>query len=487
MLIFILSILLILPLVLLFTRLRWAEELAAASTGTATLLGFGFLLWPASSLSAPWYSSSGGLLVVVTGFISTIVQIYSLRHLDGHRFKRRLFRYYMGLTLALAGFMASSHLLLAVLSLGLSNLLLSRLIAHNKDWGASRASGLTAWRHLGTSSLLLLLAVALAWWQEGQVYQYELSSTWSAPLAQQLTLSLVIVAALLQSALFPFHRWLLASANAPTPVSAFMHAGLINGGALILYKFSPLLGAWSWPLLFMLGAVTAVLGTLWMLVQSDVKRTLTCSTMGQMGFMIMQCGMGLFPAAIAHIIWHGFFKASLFLSAGTTVKAASNYSLKLEGPFVLPTFVFGLITGSAGAYIFWLFTSSIGSLNSTYLLLLVFCGITCAHAAMSVLQTSVGIQRALLAAAISLFGASVYGLSVWSVEAQLPLMTAQPLQALHWAVLAFFSLGWVAMLFRAHWPQALAEPLNTWLYVRALRSSQPPATTLTLWRNTYQS
>ena len=267
-----------------------------------------------------------------------------------------------------------------------------------------------------------------------------------------------------------------------------MHAGLVNGGALILYKFYPLLQqlSWSGTLLFILGALTAILGTTWMLVQSDVKRTLTCSTMGQMGFMIMQCGLGLFPAAIAHMIWHGFFKASLFLSAGSTVKAASNYSLRLHGPRTAPVFAFGLLCGAAGAYLFWLFTGASGTLSSTYLLLLVFCGITCAHAVMTILQPQPHLGRALLAAGLGLLGAVVYGASVWLVETQLAPLPAPPLSALHLVVLAFFVLGWLAMIFRAYLPASLTDRLLAPLYVRVLRDSQPDPSTLTLQRGQYR-
>jgi len=122
-----------------------------------------------------------------------------------------------------------------------------------------------------------------------------------------------------QSAIWPFHTWLISSLNSPTPVSAIMHAGLINGGGFLLTRFAGLFvqSTGMLQVIFFLGLLTALIGTLWKLMQHDIKRMLACSTMGQMGFMIAQCGLGLFPAAIAHLCWHGLFKAYLFLSSGS--------------------------------------------------------------------------------------------------------------------------------------------------------------------------
>ncbi len=365
--------------------------------------------------------------------------------------------------------------------------MLSRLIAHQRNWPAARASGHIAWRQLRLGTLLLLCAAGIIYYTQGHLSLQQLTASQMPWLL--ILVGLIIIAAMAQSAIWPLHKWLIASANAPTPVSAFMHAGLVNGGALILFKFMPLLQQmeWSTTALVLLGAFTAILGTIWMLVQTDVKRTLTCSTMGQMGFMIMQCGLGLFPAAIAHMIWHGFFKASLFLSTGSSIKAANNRILRLEGPNAFPTFVLGLLIGLSGALIFWQFTGDTGSLGSTYLLLLVFCGITCAHAAMAIMQPRFTLGRTALAAIFGLLGSAVYGLSVRLVESQLTPLTALPLNGLHLAILAFFSIGWLVMIFWAYLPGQLGGQFIAPLYVRALRGSQPKETTVSLTRGHYYS
>ncbi len=474
-------------LLVLFTAYRPAERAATVLTGLAFLLGLaGLLPAPSPEVVFGLHLTAGSfLLSSVVCFISLVIQAYSLRHFDGYRRQRLTARYFLGLTLSLLLFVVADHLLLLIGALGMSNFLLARLISPAGAWGAARRSGRLARRQLLTAAALLLPVALLIYVTQGHLSLAQLAGAPLSGLWLLLAGLLLILAALAQSAIWPFHGWLLASANAPTPVSAFMHAGLVNGGALILYKFFPLLAQLSWAglTLTLLGALTAVLGTTWMLVQSDVKRTLTCSTMGQMGFMIMQCGLGLFPAAIAHMIWHGFFKASLFLSAGSSVKAARNRSLRLEGPSAVPVFLFGLTIGAAGAWLFGLLTAEFAGLGTTYLLLVVFCGITCAHAVMTILQTRPGLARALTAASFGLLGVLVYGFAVRIVEQQLAPLPALPLSAWRVALMAFFVVAWLLMIFRAYLP---AFPGVATLYVRALRAARPASFTWSLRRGDYR-
>jgi NAD(P)H-quinone oxidoreductase subunit 5 len=105
----------------------------------------------------------------------------------------------------------------------------------------------------------------------------------------------------------------------PTPVSALLHAGVINGGGFLLIRFADvmLLAPGVLAVLAMLGGFTALFGGLAMLSQSAVKNSLAWSTIAQMGFMIMQCGLALFPLALLHIVAHSLYKAHAFLASGT--------------------------------------------------------------------------------------------------------------------------------------------------------------------------
>jgi NAD(P)H-quinone oxidoreductase subunit 5 len=107
----------------------------------------------------------------------------------------------------------------------------------------------------------------------------------------------------------------------PTPVSALMHAGIVNAGGYLVIRLSPLLvqapealAALAW-----IGAVTAVFGSLSMMTQNSIKQSLAYSTIAQMGFMMLQCGLGTFTAAMYHLVAHSLYKAHAFLSTGSVV------------------------------------------------------------------------------------------------------------------------------------------------------------------------
>jgi NADH-quinone oxidoreductase subunit L len=132
----------------------------------------------------------------------------------------------------------------------------------------------------------------------------------------------------MKSAIMPFHIWLPYTSEAPTPVSAVMHAGVVNVGGILLNKLAYLLLLTPAVLniAFVIGLVTAVFASIIMLAVSDIKRSLGYSTVGQMGYMIMEVGLGAFSLAIYHLIVHGIFKATLFLESGSLIRLARHES-----------------------------------------------------------------------------------------------------------------------------------------------------------------
>jgi NAD(P)H-quinone oxidoreductase subunit 5 len=141
---------------------------------------------------------------------------------------------------------------------------------------------------------------------------------------------LIIFGALLKSAQFPFHTWLPDTMGAPTPVSALMHAGIINGGGYLVVRLSPVLVHTPSALhvLAICGAVTAIYGSMVMLSQTSVKRALAYSTIAQMGFMLLQCGLGAFHLAVLHLVAHSLYKGHAFLSSGSAVETAKKLNAK---------------------------------------------------------------------------------------------------------------------------------------------------------------
>jgi len=131
-------------------------------------------------------------------------------------------------------------------------------------------------------------------------------------------------AALLKSAQFPFHSWLPEVMETPTPVSALLHAGIINAGGFLIVRFADvmLLSAVSLHLLAIVGGFTALFGAVVMLTQTSIKVSLAWSTVAQMGFMMLQCGLGAFSLAVLHIVAHSLYKAHAFLSSGSVIDIA---------------------------------------------------------------------------------------------------------------------------------------------------------------------
>ena len=147
---------------------------------------------------------------------------------------------------------------------------------------------------------------------------------------------LLAIAALLKSAQFPSHGWLTEVMETPTPVSALLHAGVVNGGGFLLIRFADvmLLSPGILAVLVMIGGFTALFGGLVMLTQPTVKTSLAWSTVAQMGFMIMQCGLALFPLALLHIVAHSLYKAHAFLASGNAVDAVA--AIRRPGPVAIP-------------------------------------------------------------------------------------------------------------------------------------------------------
>ena len=132
---------------------------------------------------------------------------------------------------------------------------------------------------------------------------------------------LLVLAVVLRTAALPFHGWLIQVMEAPTPVSALLHAGVVNLGGFVLIRFSSLLehALWARGLLLAFGLVTAVLAGMVMLTRVSIKLRLAWSTVAQMGFMLVECAAGLYSLAALHLLGHSLYKAHAFLASSNVV------------------------------------------------------------------------------------------------------------------------------------------------------------------------
>jgi len=187
---------------------------------------------------------------------------------------------------------------------------------------------------------------------------------------------LLMGGAVLKSAQFPFHSWLPETMETPTPVSALMHAGIVNAGGYLMIRMSPLvsLSEDTMRLLTVIGLVTTVYGGVVMMTQVSVKRVLAYSTVGQMGFMLLQCGLGCFSTAVLHIVAHSLYKAHAFLSSGSAVGVRTNLPASSAPGAMALSLMLRLAPAVGGVLVYVLFVRSIPGLpnaGSTILGLLV--------------------------------------------------------------------------------------------------------------------
>jgi NAD(P)H-quinone oxidoreductase subunit 5 len=427
-----------------------------------------------------------GLIV----FVIANVTAYSSRYLAGDRNQRSYYRCVMLLGACVLVMVFADHLLLLLVAYAASNLLLVRLMIHKVRWIAARNAGLLALKTFGVGFMLVSVGFWLLAENAGTASIQGINSRTDTPTTTTLVgLLLVGIAAMIQSAAWPFHRWLTSSLNSPTPVSALMHAGLVNGGGYLLVRFAPLYANQTILLhgLFVAGLITAVVGTFWKLLQPDIKRMLACSTMGQMGFMLMQCGMGLFVPAVSHLCWHGLFKAYQFLGTGSVVqeKRSSASACDLSPVW----FLIAGLAGVCGALGFVLVSGIDFRLADTGCEMVGLAFIAAAQIAVGLLEKPRTIVRILGISLVGLGAGVLYGLSVRLVEvalASLHVTQPQPMDAIYSAGFAVILLGWIAMILNL--PVRL-QSLTAWkrLYVTALNASQPHPQTVTANRTAYQS
>ncbi len=271
----------------------------------------------------------GAVLIVLTTLVGLIVQAFAARSLRADPAARRFH--------VLAALLVSATVAVAVAATGITialawiatSVVLVGLLGHKAPWPPAVAAQRATARAFAIGDAALVLAIGAALATVGDLDLRRIGGE-AAALGDETLLGvdalevvavLLVVAGVARSAIIPLHRWLPATLAAPTPVSALLHAGVVNGAGVLLIRFSPVFGS-SVPALtlaFAVGIATAFLATAVMLVRTDVKGGLVWSTSGQMGFMVMQLGVGAFAAALFHIVGHALYKASLFLGAGGAI------------------------------------------------------------------------------------------------------------------------------------------------------------------------
>lgn len=300
-------------------------------------------------------------MFLLVAFVGVIVVQYSRNYLDGDP---RQGAFMSGLCLTLAAVMLlvlAGNLTQLVAAWLATSLSLHRLLVFYPERRQARLAARKKFivARVGDACLIgacVILVIAFGSTDIATILQraHELGvGSASAPL--QVTALLIGIAAMLKSAQFPSHGWLPEVMDTPTPVSALLHAGIINAGGFLMIRFADvmLLSAPSLHFVAVVGGFTALFGGVVMLTQTSVKASLAWSTVAQMGFMTLQCGLGAFAIALLHLIAHSLYKAHAFLSSGSVVEVSTVPTH--SKPRVLPVLIslvlaLGLYAGFGWAF-----------------------------------------------------------------------------------------------------------------------------------------
>ncbi len=322
-----------------------AEGAAVAAMAVAVLSGVALWQGGAATFDLAGIGGVGlavrldAVSVVMLGlvsFVGWVVLRYSSSYLDGEA-RQGAFTGWMALVLAAvmllvtAGNLGQLVAAWVGVAVGLHKLLLfygDRVQAQR----AARKKAITA--RMGDAAVISASAVLVGAFGTGDIATLNdvAGGGWAI-----LAAALLALAAVLKSALFPLHGWLVEMMETPTPVSALLHAGVVNAGGFLLIRLADVMLAAPGVLavLVAVGGFTALVAGLVMLTQTAVKTALAWSTIAQMGFMILQCGLALFPLALLHIVAHSLYKAHAFLGSGAAVNEVRL--VRRPGPVAVPS------------------------------------------------------------------------------------------------------------------------------------------------------
>lgn len=303
----------------------WAIAIGTAATSTTwfPLVHFSSELPLSISL---YIDGVAALMFALVAFVGWAIFRFSLRYLDGESGEGRYYRWASFTLGCVCVMVVSGNLLMFITAWVMTSLGLHQLLLHYGDRPAARRAAWTKFTISRIGDAALIAAMVLIYRQFGTLDFPDLfvrsRILESATVMTMAAGFLLVIGAITKSAQFPFHTWLPLTMETPTPVSALMHAGIVNAGGYLMIRTSPLLSLTpsAMTLLALVGGVTACYAAIVMVTQTSVKKSLAYSTIAQMGFMLLQCGLGAYSAAMLHIIAHSLYKAHAFLSSGSVLR-----------------------------------------------------------------------------------------------------------------------------------------------------------------------
>ena len=277
------------------------------------------------------------MLVVVSG-VSLLVQFYSQQYMHGDKSYTRYYSFMALFTAAMLGLVSSRNVVQLFVYwelVGISSYLLIGFWMERPSAAAAakKAFLMTRFGDFGfLLAILYLFSVNAAYLDIPTLYEAVGAGAIAASVATWIALGL-FMGAVGKSAQFPLHSWLPDAMEGPTSVSALIHsATMVTAGVFLVARFFPLFEASNaMDLVALTGAFTAVFAASMALVANDIKRVLAYSTISQLGYMMLALGIGAYAPALLHLFTHAFFKAGLFLGAGSVHHASGTFNMRFMG------------------------------------------------------------------------------------------------------------------------------------------------------------
>jgi NADH:ubiquinone oxidoreductase subunit 5 (subunit L)/multisubunit Na+/H+ antiporter MnhA subunit len=339
-------------------RLAWIPVGASVAAGIAigttgpSVAGItnahGHLL---AGLQANTYSIT---LIVLVTFVGALVQSFALRHLQSDTHAARFAAGAHVVVGAMVIVADSATLAGLVIGWVIAGMAFTSVLGYRPELPGVKRSVAATRRAFIIGDTALVVAASWIILRSGDV---ALTSSHDLQVAagrlgagEPVVALLVAVSALARSAQFPLGRWMAGTVNAPTPVSALLHAGVVNGGGILLVRMAPLenTSAPATLIVFCCAFITLAYGITAIRARSDVKGALALSTRAQMGFMLAECAAGLPVFATVHLIGHAIYKATLFFGSGNGIRRPGTRPIKPVHSHRLPASLPAIVAGIAG-------------------------------------------------------------------------------------------------------------------------------------------
>jgi NAD(P)H-quinone oxidoreductase subunit 5 len=317
---------------------RWARLATVVAAAVSAAIVASRIVFGAQTDDLIRIDSVAVVMLCVVALVGWVVVRFSSAYLAGDRRETRYAQLMLATLASVSGVVVANNMIVLIAAWAATSFCLHGLLTHFRERPVAVAVAHKKFLLARCADACLITAAVLLWSAFGTMridqMGVEALSAGSLPGGAQWAIGLVVVAALLKSAQLPFHGWLIQVMEAPTPVSALLHAGVVNLGGFVLIRFAPVVdqSTASRAMLVIVGGTTAVLASLVMTTRVSVKVSLAWSTCAQMGFMFVQCGLGLWEMALLHLAAHSCYKAHAFLSAGSTVRRTQIHCLSPGQP-----------------------------------------------------------------------------------------------------------------------------------------------------------